>query len=61
MLQIKYTEKESNNKDGDTAAENALVVMAVGLKQPWSYAIAYFLVNGLTARTQSQIIKEPLI
>lgn len=32
----------------DTTAENALVVMAVGLKQPWSYPIAYFLVNGLT-------------
>ena len=47
-------------EDGDTAAENALVVMAVGLKQPWSYPIAYFLVNGLTARTQSQIIKESI-
>ena len=44
----------------DTTAENALVVMAVGLKQPWSHPIAYFLVNGLTSKTQTQIIKESI-
>ena len=44
----------------DTTAENALVVMAVGLKQPWCYPVAYFLVKGLSSKTQTQIIRESL-
>ena len=47
-------------EEQDTTAENALVIMAVGIKQPWSHPIAYFLVNRLTSKTQSQIIKEAI-
>ena len=47
-------------EEQDTTAENALVIMAVGIKQPWSYPIAYFLVNRLTSKTQSQVIKEAI-
>ena len=32
-------------EDQDIIAHNALLVMAVGLQKPWSYPIAYFLVN----------------
>ena len=47
-------------EEQDTIAHNALVVMAVGLKQPWSYPIAYFLCNHLNSKMQAQIIKEPI-
>ncbi len=47
-------------EEQDSTAENALVIMPVGIKQPWSYPIAYFLVNRLTSKTQSQVIKEAI-
>ena len=47
-------------EDQDTIAHNALVVMAVGLQKPWSYPIAYFLVNHMDSKMQAQIIKESI-
>ena len=47
-------------EEQDTIAHNALVVMAVGLQKPWSYPIAYFLVNHMDSKMQAQIIKESI-
>ena len=47
-------------EEQDTLAHNALVVMAVGLQKPWSYPIAYFLVNHMDSKMQAQIIKESI-
>ena len=47
-------------EDQDTIAHNALVAMAVGLQKPWSYPIAYFLVNHMDSKMQAQIIKESI-
>ena len=47
-------------EEQDTIAHNALVVMAVGLQKPWSYPIAYFLVNHMDSKIQAQIIKESI-
>ena len=47
-------------EEQDTIAHNALVVMAVGLQKPWSYSIAYFLVNHMDSKMQAQIIKESI-
>jgi hypothetical protein len=46
--------------DQDTIAHNALAVMTVGLQNPWSYPIAYFLVNHMDFKMQAQIIKESI-
>jgi hypothetical protein len=43
----------------DTTAENALVVMAVGLKQPWCHPIAYFLVIIKNTNTNNKGINQP--
>jgi hypothetical protein len=46
-------------EEQDSIAQNALVVMAVGLKKPWFHPIiAYFLVDRVDAQMQAQIIKE---
>jgi hypothetical protein len=37
-----------------------MVVMAVGLQKPWSYPIAYFLVNHMDSKMQAQIIKDSI-
>lgn len=47
-------------EEQDTIAHNALVVMAVGLQKPWSYPIAYFLVNHMDSKMQAQILKESI-
>ena len=47
-------------EEQDTIAHDALVVMAVGLQKPWSYPIAYFLVNHMDSKMQAQIIKESI-
>ncbi len=47
-------------EEQDSTANNALVVMAVGLKNPWYHPIAYFLVDHVNAVMQAQIIKESI-
>ena len=47
-------------EEQDSTAQNALVVMAVGLKKPWFHHIAYFLVDRVDAQMQAQIIKEAI-
>ena len=41
----------------DTIAHNGLV-MAVTLQKPWSYPIAYFLINHPNSKMQTWIMKE---
>ena len=45
-------------EEHDNIASNALVFMAVGLKQPWFHPIAYFLVYCVNGKMQAQLIKE---
>ena len=47
-------------EEQDAIAHNALVVMAVDLQNPWSYPIAYFLVNHMDSKMQDQIIKDSI-
>ena len=47
-------------EEKDSIATNALVVMAVGLKNPWFHPVAYFLVDRLNSQMQAQIIKESI-
>ena len=44
----------------EKVAQNALVVMAVGLRGGWRTPIAYFLTKSLTAEVQSTILKEAI-
>ena len=48
------------DKEKESFATNALVVMAVGLKNPWFHPVAYFLVDRLNSQMQAQIIKESI-
>jgi hypothetical protein len=47
-------------EEQDSIAQNALVVMAVGLRKPWFHPIAYFLVDHVDAQMHAQIIKEAI-
>lgn len=42
-------------------ATKAFVIMAVGLLGHWKITLGYFLTNGLSAKTVSQLIKETII
>ena len=44
----------------ETVAQNALVVMAAGLRGGWRTPIAYFLTKSLTAEVQSTILREAI-
>ena len=47
-------------EEKDSIATNALVVMAIGSKNPWFHPVAYFLVDCLNSQIQAQIIKESI-
>ena len=47
-------------EEQDSIATNALVFMAVGLKEPWFHPVAYFLVHRVTGKMQAQLIKEAI-
>ena len=47
-------------EEQDSIATNALVFMAVGLKEPWFHPIAYFLADRVTSKMQAQLIKEAI-
>lgn len=44
------------SSDADELATEALVFMAVGLKSQWKQPIAYFLINGITADIQKELV-----
>ena len=43
-------------EEPDSAAQNALFLMAVGMKKPWSYPIGYFLTNRMSSDVLTQIV-----
>ena len=45
----------SLDNDAEEATE-AVVVMAVGLQGQWKVPVAYFLINGISAEVQSQLV-----
>ena len=47
-------------EEQDSIATNALVFMAVGLKEPWFHPIAYFLADRIISKMQAQLIKEAI-
>ena len=40
----------------DSAAQNALFLLAVGMKTPWSYPSGYFLTNKMSSDVLTQIV-----
>ena len=47
-------------EEKNSIATNALIVIAVGLKNPWFHPVAYFLVDHLNSQMQAQIIKQSI-
>ena len=43
-------------EEPDSAAQNALFLMAVGMKKPWSYPLGYFLTNKMSSDVLTQIV-----
>ena len=43
-------------EEPDSAAQNALFLMAVGMRKPWSYPIGYFLTNKMSSDVLTQIV-----
>lgn len=62
VLWDKKNKKFAGNTDyeHDSIASNALVFMAVELKEPWFHPIAYFLVDRVNGKMQAQLIKKAI-
>ncbi|GFS26769.1 THAP domain-containing protein 9 [Elysia marginata] len=50
----------TNSDCADHLATEALVVMAVGMRTHWKQRIAYFLVDKICAKMQSQIVRDAI-